>query len=224
MTTSRFQYKPINPYHVFLRLLELEAVFSTLTRSLEPIGEAIQEGSDIIDRAVESGSEDYPEIVTDEEVEIIENLLGTAFVICQTHITCVVSRAKKLHTFFQVREGRVLGALDNSKSAILKRGADVIPGSAYSSIEVIDAFANYFKHRDEWPSDWAQLRGLQSRTRDVITAFNAASGSTGNLRAGAEALGNTEYHSVLLFADKLEVWRTNLKNAYGEQLKVEGVI
>jgi hypothetical protein len=221
---SRFQYTPRSPYQVFLRLLEPEAVFFALARSLDPIGKAIQECTDIIDLAVDSGNVDYSEAVTDEEGEIIESLLGTAFVICQTHITCVVSRIKELHSFFQARETHALDSLNVSKGEILKQGADILAGTTYSSVQAIDAFANYFKHREEWPSDWTQLCGHQVHTRDVISAFGVASGSHNNLRTGAEALGNTEYRSVSLFADKLEVWRTNLRKAYEEQLKAEDVI
>ena len=149
MTALKFKYTPRSPYLLFLRLLQPEMVFSTLTRSLTVIGEAIQQSARVIDGAHDSGNVDYIEIITDEEVELIESLLGTAFVICQTNITSVVSRIKDLHSFFRKREGRPLGALGCSKEAILKQGSDGLPGSAYSIVETIDAFANYFKHRDE---------------------------------------------------------------------------
>ena len=43
-------------------------------------------------------------------------------------------------------------------------------------------------------------------------------------RAGAKALGNSEYHAVLIFAQKLEVWRACLSGVHEEELKREGVI
>ena len=202
---SRFRCTPKSPYQIFLRLLESESVFSALTRILQPISKAIQECSEIIDQVTDCGSEDYLEAVTDEEIELIESLLGTAFVICQTQVTCVVSRIKKLHSFFETQEGRALGGLDNSKAEILNRGATVISGTGYSDVQVIDAFANYFKHRDEWPSDWAVVSGRQAHTVSIISAFGAASGTNGNLRTGASALGNKGYHSVSVFAEKLDL-------------------
>jgi hypothetical protein len=224
VTALKFQYTLRSPYLLFLRRLQPEMVFSSLDRSLTVIGDAIRQSARVIDGAQGSGNADYIEFVTDEEVELIESLLGTAFVICQTNITSVVSRIKDLHSFFRKREGRPLGALRFSKEAILKQGSDGLPGSAYSIVEAIDAFANYFKHREEWPSNWTLLSSHQAHTRDIISACGASPGSTGNLRAGAEALGNSEFDAVLLLAEQLEVWRAHLVTAHEEELKREGVI
>lgn len=224
MTAHTFQYTARSPYRLFLRLLEPEVVFSTLTRSLTIVGQAIAQCDQVIDGARSSGDVDYIEIVTDEEVELIESLLGTAFVICQTNITCVVSRIYGLHSFFQKKEGRSLGALGNSRKALMKQCSDRLPESPYSYVEIIDAFANYFKHHDEWPRDWTYLSGHQVNTRDIISACGAVSGSTENLRLGAKALGNSQYDAVLLFAEKLEVWRAHLSRTYDDELRREGVI
>jgi hypothetical protein len=142
VTAQKFQYTPPNPYLLFLRLLEPEMVFSTLTRSLTEIGGAIQRSAQVIDGEHDSGNADYLRIVIDEEIDHIETLLGTAFVICQTNITSFVSRIKDLHSFFRKREGRPLGAVGCSKKAILKHGSDSLPGSTYSVVEVIDAFSH----------------------------------------------------------------------------------
>jgi hypothetical protein len=47
------------------------------------------------------------------------------------------------------------------KDAILGvTNTDITPvgGTAFSAVEGVNAFANYFKHRDEWPYDWTELR------------------------------------------------------------------
>ena len=159
MTTNKFQYKHRSPYHLFLRLLEPEPVFSTLLRILEPLGNAIRECDHNIDLMASGGNEDLAEDIITQETEIIETLFGTAFVVCQAHIACVVSRAMELHTFFQKREKRNLKAIDSFKKGLLKKsimkqGAQLLGGSEYTDIQAMDAFANYFKHRDEWPNNW----------------------------------------------------------------------
>ena len=191
---------------------------------LWPIGNAIKESVNFIGRSANSGNEGYSVAVVDAEAEIIESLLGVAFLVCQTNITGVVSTVINLQEFFRKNERRTPPGLDKGKSDILAQGAEFIRGSKYTDVQAINAFANYFKHRDEWLPDWTKLSKQQADTRDVISAFGAKPGFSGNLRAGAEALGNTEYSSVMLFANKLEKWRMNLKNAYQEQLKAEGVI
>ena len=208
-----------------MRMLEPESVFFTLTRSLGPIGSAIYKHVKLIEDVGSRGNQGYLKDIADDETEIIENLLGTAFVVCQIHITCVVSRLLKLHTFFRKNEGRLLTGLEKpSKVAIMKQGGQLIAGSQYTDVMVIDGFANYFKHREEWDPHWAALSDGQAKTRDVIKAFGATPGSSGNLRIGAETLGNSEYSDVICFVDKLESWRTNLKNTYDKELKAQGVI
>lgn len=223
MTPNKFQYKHRSPYHLFLRLLEPEPVFSTLIGSLAPLGKAIRECDQNIDLMESEGDDGLEDIIT-QEAEITETLIGTTFVVCQAHIACVVSRAMELHTFFQKREKRDLKAIDNSKQGILKQGAQLLDGSRYTDIQAMDAFANYFKHRDEWPNNWAKIAKKHRRTRNVISAFGAISGSHGNLRMGAEVLGYVGGSSVMVFADRLESWRKKLKNDYEAQLKLEGVI
>ncbi|MHB8369214.1 MAG: hypothetical protein ACYDBP_05895 [Leptospirales bacterium] len=38
----------------------------------------------------------------------------------------------------------------------------------FSKIATINAFANYYKHRDEWPNDWDELPRKSLRTAEVI--------------------------------------------------------
>jgi hypothetical protein len=217
-----FQYQAVNPYHLMLRLLSLDADDAPFAMTLAPIGKAIRGSINRIENEANAVAEDAA-VITDDEVELIENLLGTAFVVCQTEITAVVSRAKRLHAFFQAREGRPLG-LNDSKTSILSLGAGTIAGSSCSDVEVIDAFSNYFKHRDEWPTDWAELGGRRAATVAVITAAGAKQGSTGNLRAGARALGNPQFHTVSIFGEAVGVWATTVKEAYRVALESEGVM
>jgi hypothetical protein len=56
---------------------------------------------------------------------------------------------------------------------------------------VINAFANYFKHRDEWnPVDWSDPKGLNTNTLKVITAIGATPASDRNLQTATSALSS----------------------------------
>jgi hypothetical protein len=79
---------------------------------------------------------------------------------------------------------------------MLRHGFQPATKEPYSQIEVIDAFANYHKHQDEWGPDWTTLTGQQRRTVDIIQLVGAYQSSTRNLRTGAEYLGNPTYSDV----------------------------
>jgi hypothetical protein len=218
-----FKYVPLNPYRLHLRLMAHDAVFSTLGRTLEPLGSAIRDCSVRIHEAHESGSEDYAEVVTDEEVEIIESLLGAAFVVCQAHVNAIVTRIKGIHRAFRTHQGRLLKLSDN-RDAVLCCGTTPSESGAYPAPQIVDAFANFFKHGDEWPHHWGQLNDQQKRAGAVLLAVGATAGSTGNLRAGAAALGNANFQDVQRFATHLENWRAALVAVYEDELRSEGVI
>ena len=76
------------------------------------------------------------------------------------------------------------------------------------------------KHRDEWKrTNWSKIKGLGERTIEVITAVGAISGSTGNLRTAARALGNESFQDAQAFADSIGEWSAQVfdhcRNALG---------
>lgn len=77
-------------------------------------------------------------------LELTNSLMGIAFVTAQVYIAGTVSDAKKLLEPFTV-----------TKANLLKDFSKQIPGSEITEIELCDALANYFKHHDEWSSDWS---------------------------------------------------------------------
>lgn len=222
---SKFKYHKRSPYELFLRLLEPDIILYTLDPSIYPIGQAISKCIDVINDASLAEIE-YGDMIVDEETDIIENLLGTSFILSQTYISGVVSRVKGLHAFFKKRERRSISNLSSDKKDILIFGGETISSmeKEVTDIQVIEAFANYFKHRDEWSQDWSRLSEKQKKAADVIQSFNASSGSSGNLRVGSKVLGNTDYKSVGIFTERLKSWGVNIKKAYSDQLLTEGVL
>jgi hypothetical protein len=199
----------INPYAHVLQILEQGALLGSVLRTLAPLGVAIAECGARIQEAGESPNPEYTEVVTDVQTTMIENLLGVAFVVCQTYIEEVISWVHVLHE--RKRADTHCGpdpAFD--KPVILRLGPPAT--SNYSSVEVMNAFANYFKHGAEWRHDWNKLKGRQHATATVIMAVGAKRGSSGNLRAGAAHLGNASYANVDVFRRILEQWRRAVHN------------
>jgi hypothetical protein len=108
------------------------------------------------------------------------------------------------------------------------KNTDITPvaGTAFSAVEGLNSFANYFKHRDEWPHDWTELqRNNEKRTVAVIQAFGAQPGSTGNLRQGYSALfGDDNYANVGRLAEAVETWTRAIRKAYEEELRDAGLL
>jgi len=93
----------------------------------------------------------------------------------------------------------------------MRTGSPNIAGANVTKVRVIDAFANYFKHHEEWPAvDWSALPPREKATADVITAAGAEQRSSRNFRAGAKALGNANLDNLVAFAEAVIEWRENV--------------
>ena len=201
-------------------------------RVLAEIGNAIRKSANKVERIDELPTELIDQIIGDE-TEIVEYLLGTAFVLCQAYITDVVSTVMSLHKFADSQDIS-LKTTTNKKQDILRFRHE---GGSFSPTEVIDGFANYFKHRDEWEFNWQKLPSKQQKktngqklpskpneqqkkTVKIIQSVGAESGCTSNLRQGSIALGNSDFVETGIFLDKLEQWHLDLIDAYHTELKV----
>src|SRR5437870_2009579 len=87
----------VNAYQMQLSWLSLTGDVARLQRVLGTLGDAIKASDRRLDAAQRSGNAEWAEVVLDEECAITEDLIGTAFVVCQTYITGVASRVIALH-------------------------------------------------------------------------------------------------------------------------------
>ncbi len=214
----------MNLYDLHLRFLSKSFVFREGSdEALYALSKAVQSGIDAIQQAEETGFEDYYEAVVDTQCETVENLLGTAFVTSQVHITAVVSAITKLHKCAG-RDKHALRATSGKKPGILSFGDSYVAGTGVTPVAAIDAFANYFKHRDEWGADWSKLDNRSCSTANVIEKLGACSGNSGNMRTGAEALGNPSYTQLTLFVKTIDLWRSSLEFAYRAELATLGLV
>jgi hypothetical protein len=175
-------------------------------------------------RRIEEAEEpdDRPEYIwlIDDECDQIEDHLGLSFVTCQVSITNVVSHCKRLHEFHERQTGiREIASYKDVRQDLLQRCSAPVGDTLHTAITAIEAFANYFKHRDEWGVDWSLLNRNALPTAKVIQSLGAQSGSTGNLRRGFEGiLGNHDYHQVLKLGALVSDWAAALKAEYKNEL------
>jgi hypothetical protein len=157
-----------------------------------------------------------------DETQIIENMLGTAYVVCQNEITAVVQAA------LRVDDAAKASIFPGIKS---KRESDVrtlgpqsrrkLAGNTLSKIELLWQLGNYFKHHDEWSYRRVASRksiGLAWKvdnknkyTVQAIKAVGLKAHDSGNLRQGAKALGNTKYSDMDVFQEAIRSWVADVR-------------
>lgn len=204
-----FKYKPRQPMQVLLRLLDYEIKNDVHAEVLEVLGRGIKAASTRIDRAAKSAPDEYEDAVTDTEVEVIEGLLGTAYVVCQTRITAIAQAALRCRTWL-VADGLAFTAFGDRDHEV--RGIGPRFDAQSSKVELLWALANYFKHRDEWsPASWTNPQGPERHTVPVILSAGLESSSNGNLRSGAEALGSQDYAGISVLQMVVREWADQVR-------------
>lgn len=209
----------VNIYDILIDFIGPDFSSGALRRVLESIQEAIN----VCDRAisdVQKNSEpDYIDAVGDTECDVIEALIGTAFVTAQTEITATASRVKRLHNKFKRdRPDFTLSTTTSAKANIFHTSSPIVR-SPYSAVEILNGFANYFKHRDEWDAQWRNATPPQQDTIAVIMAAGAEPGSTGNLRTAAHVLGADGINGLIEFSEIIANWRKSLAAGYEAELR-----
>jgi hypothetical protein len=167
------RWHPVNAYQMQLSWLSLTGDVARLQRVLETLSDAIKASDRRLDAAQRAGNAEWAEVVLGEECAITEDLIGTAFVVCQTYITGVASRVIGLHHHhdrenpdspLQTTSGNKYQSTTTSPS-IFRFGSRKIGRSGRTAVEVIDGFANYFKHHEEWVGTWTKLKGRAQKQR-----------------------------------------------------------
>lgn len=215
MTASAFRYRPRSKHSIILRLLDYEIDGDILRSILDPVGVGVQRAADRIG----AGSDD--DIPPDDELALIEGLLGVAYVACEVKILAIVTAALRFPA---------VGDRENAERELRALGRKQ-SGTEYSQVEVLWQLANFYKHRDEWPVDaWdptARRAGLASmdkgersewrrreRTITVLSSF-APAASAPSLRLAADVLGNPNYANVQVFGDIIADWAEAVRASVG---------
>ena len=196
-----------------------------LHQVLSPLAFGIKKSQEFLDEIAKNSSNDpmYVDAMADEQTYIEESLLGAAFVVCQASITAVVSEVKKLHARYQRNANKDLATTDGKKESIMRLGNPIKRKIGYSKIEIMNAFANYFKHQTEW-SSWTRASGIAKGTIAVISAAGAKDGMSRNMLQGAKAVGNSSGHDLTIFVKLLDDWRSAVSRKYETELKKRHLI
>lgn len=200
---SKFVYKRRTAVDIHLRLLDcaVGAETDAYEDVLITLGAGIRKSVKRIEHV------ENDDVLVDVETQLIENMLGTAYVVCQSEINAVVQAALKVAdnaprvTIFQGEKP------SERESSVRKLGPQF--NRKLSTVEILWHLGNYFKHRDEWnPVTWD---GGSKWTLEAIKAAGLQPLSSGNLRRGAEALGNEEYADTAVFQEIIRSWSENVR-------------
>ena len=153
---------------------------STYARALSAIDGGIKEAANRIERASKSKPEDYAEFILDLQCELIENLLGAQFVVCQTKINSVSGATLSIYEELAKKSTK---KYPTKVHQIHATGENI---GELSCITGIVALANYFKHSSEWSfNNWKDPKGKSKHTIIEIKKLGLRPFSSGNLRTGA---------------------------------------
>ena len=226
---ARARWGKPNWFQMMLDMLDPRLEQPDLERLHQPIESAIAMARERCEDAGLNASEDLRDIVWEEESDYTEELLGVAFVICQARLTRVATRVIALHDGAD-DAGKRLSVValppgrGERKRSVFEAHSALVLNTKYTHIQAINAYANYFKHHDEWIGTWAKIDGSAKTTIAIITATGASQGCTGNLRTGAKALGITSYDDLSPLRAIVEKWHASLCDALETDLRAAGLI
>lgn len=231
-----------NLYQAYLDHLDPRFEQPVLERLLHPIESAIiaatKHGEEFGGPDVDDALRD---VVWEEEGSYIDELIGVAFVVLQVRVTRVATGFEALHTFHEKQgsrfgciglkkrtfENKEKGTRDNKKDrvkAVIAALSPPVAKTGIPSVVGVNAFANFFKHRDEWVGEWTALTGVASATASTVSVLGATRGSSGNLRQGAKALGVTDYCDLEPLRKAVECWHARLHEVHEDELRRGGFI
>jgi len=201
-----------------LHLLESAVTDMTYSDVLLALATGIASAEKQVALATDSGDAEWAEIVTDDECDVVEDLLGAAFIVCQVKITAVLTAALRFRAVC-LECGKAFASFGEEPTSVLKFGVVKDDDSKVGAVELIWALANYFKHRDEWQGPWEKMQGHPRRTIKTIEKAGLSSGCSANLRIGSEVLGNSSYKDLIVFATLVDSWAAKILQACRSEAK-----
>ena len=148
----------------------------------------------------------------EHDIEVVEHLIGSAFVLAQASITQAVTILKRMH-----EDAGCLAWIPKEKAVVLKTAAPVHSDTGLSQIVVINTAADYYKHRSEWKEEeWA---GPTYKNKTIANAV-------------ALGLGPKGYHNMERALRELQIYPRNMaplgnivgqwREALADSLRTEG--
>jgi hypothetical protein len=134
-----------SPARVELRLLEFEIGTDWLERILRALEKEISRGWRHFEQLGKSGNADDLQYRFAEDGEQVEEMLGVAFVACQTFVIRLMIRLRRLNEVCESKFGAELPSGIANLGGALKKGTK-LTGRQLTDVEAIYSLANYWKH------------------------------------------------------------------------------
>jgi hypothetical protein len=219
-----------------LRIVSLQADAGWLERIHRALEKEIARGSRRLDASRGAMPEVYHSMV-DEESEQTEELLGIAFVACQSYISRVWTEVQAFNKVCAEEFGSVLPALASFQQ-VLKIAKVKVARSRLTKAEAVFAAGNFWKHSDGWATRnqgilrknktrWTRLvwdakkirkRPEAKHTYDAVYALGMRHGFTGNLRHVAKRLGVRRFEDLRPIRQALSAWAEALLTTAKQEL------
>lgn len=196
-----------------------------LERTLEPLETTIKATAEHeLKNYPDENSEDskweaYDDYLYEEGV-YVEELVGASFVLCQAYIEFVVTKVKRLDIALK-KIG--IGLPVSDKIQLLKNNTEMAL-NGFTKIEVIDAAANYYKHKSSIVGDsWKDGSSLNPNAK-VLKGVGGSYHSSANFRTALSSIGIKEYGELSKVVEILEDWSWETFDKISDELKNRGLI
>lgn len=149
---------------------------------------------------------------------IIETQIGLILVMCQTYITTVVSKVGCFYKDYETVFDKKLLRINITKQALMANHGPRIKNIKYSSVEIVDALANYFKHHEEWGGNLSLLSGNAKRTAEITSTMganlNLSLWYSQNLTKCIKKLGVGCMKDLFLLPQIIDDWKYDVGKAF----------
>jgi hypothetical protein len=132
-----------------LRIVSYEVDAGWLERIQKAIEKEIARGARRWKGSGDELAEPYRSLIEDEESEQTEELLGIAFVACQSYMSRIQTQLEAFNRTCLDEFGKRVSALENFQQ-VLKIAKVKVARSRLTEAEAIYAAGNYWKHSDHW--------------------------------------------------------------------------
>jgi len=194
--------------HLLLETLQIEAGGGGLREVLGALARGFEDHQARLEQLAGEISAEHHDFLAEEWNTLSHGLFGAAFVTCQAYITAVVSSALAFRQ-------HIVDDLEKSPKALPKTKGKLLDllGTS-SSIGLINALANYFKHSEEWAMDeWKYPSNSSKGTIKVLKQWGFDRSYPYLLTDGAKQLGIVDGRGVRALAGMFEDWSRNIVGA-----------
>ena len=206
MSTRGEQVKAARRVGLLMHLLDLAADQTVLNRVLEIIAQAIRDADKSIARADEEEDAEFAAITIATECELVEDLLGIAFVTVQAHLTGLRKRVVDVSEGCEKAFGQPLSFGKNPLQV-----GNQLESTTMTAVEAMNAAANYWKHKEEWEikitvEPEPNVLWDKGQTVALVQQLGMAPMSEGNLRQAATRLHVADLRDLSPIRQQVASW------------------